>query len=54
MSILAITYQILIEFTSVHMSSGGSGLPKPFDSFMEFFDFLSFDLLQILPLGMFG
>lgn len=44
----------MIEFTSVHVSSGGGGLPKPFDSFMEFFDFLSFDLVQIVPLGCMG
>jgi len=49
-TILAITYQILVEFTAVHVSSGGEGIASPFKEWLSFFDFLSFDVLQVVPI----
>ena len=49
-NILIITYQIIIEFSSVHSNSGGVSLPKPFNRIINFFDFLTLDIFNLVPL----
>ena len=49
-TILLITYQIIIEFSSVHSSTGGTSLPHPFNDVINFLDFLTMDIIKIAPL----
>ena len=48
---LVVTMQIIILVNENHKDLRGNGFPQPFEQFIEFFNFLTLDMINIIPVG---